>query len=53
MVRKGVYTSYTFSLVSNYRTSFKSLVRDRGMEGLLDELKQKVDKLGKSDSESK
>lgn len=57
-LKKGDWYTYDVtvdgvSLVSNYRTSFKSLVRDRGMDGLLDELKQKVDKLGKSDSESK
>ena len=57
-LKKGDWYTYDVtvdgvSLVSNYRTSFKSLVRDRGMDGLLDELKLKVDKLGKSDSESK
>ncbi|WP_369160919.1 phospholipid-binding protein MlaC [Candidatus Thiodiazotropha sp. LNASS1] len=30
------------SLVSNYRTSFRNLVRSKGMEGLLAELAQKV-----------
>ncbi|MFI0458987.1 MAG: phospholipid-binding protein MlaC, partial [Candidatus Thiodiazotropha endolucinida] len=30
------------SLVSNYRTSFRNLVKSKGMEGLLAELAQKV-----------
>jgi phospholipid transport system substrate-binding protein len=33
------------SLVSNYRTSFNNLVRDKGMEGLLTELAEKVARL--------
>jgi phospholipid transport system substrate-binding protein len=33
------------SLVSNYRTSFNDLVRDKGMEGLLTELAEKVARL--------
>jgi ABC-type transporter MlaC component len=33
------------SLVSNYRTSFRNLVNEKGMDGLLDELQQKVDSL--------
>lgn len=41
------------SLVSNYRTSFRNLVREKGMDGLLQELERKVDslKLGKSEGE--
>jgi phospholipid transport system substrate-binding protein len=38
------------SLVSNYRTSFKNLVNEKGMDGLLQELKQKVDSLKTSDA---
>ena len=33
------------SLVSNYRTSFRNLVRQKGMDGLLQELERKVDSL--------
>jgi phospholipid transport system substrate-binding protein len=33
------------SLVSNYRTSFNNLVREKGMEGLLTELAEKVARL--------
>jgi len=33
------------SLVSNYRTSFRNLVREKGMDGLLQELEKKVDSL--------
>jgi phospholipid transport system substrate-binding protein len=33
------------SLVSNYRTSFRNLVNEKGMDGLLDELQHKVDSL--------
>ncbi|MEN8180599.1 MAG: ABC transporter substrate-binding protein [Pseudomonadota bacterium] len=33
------------SLVSNYRTSFRNLVREKGMDGLLLELEKKVDSL--------
>lgn len=33
------------SLVSNYRTSFRNLVREKGMDGLLQELERKVDSL--------
>jgi phospholipid transport system substrate-binding protein len=33
------------SLVSNYRTSFRNLVREKGMDGLLKELEKKVDSL--------
>jgi phospholipid transport system substrate-binding protein len=33
------------SLVSNYRTSFRNLVKEKGMEGLLSELAEKVAKL--------
>jgi phospholipid transport system substrate-binding protein len=33
------------SLVSNYRTSFRNLVREKGMDGLLEELEQKVNDL--------
>jgi phospholipid transport system substrate-binding protein len=33
------------SLVSNYRTSFRNLVNEKGMDGLLQELKHKVDSL--------
>jgi phospholipid transport system substrate-binding protein len=33
------------SLVSNYRTSFRNLVREKGMDGLLQELKRKVESL--------
>jgi phospholipid transport system substrate-binding protein len=31
------------SLVSNYRTSFRDLIRDKGMDGLLENLQQKID----------
>jgi len=34
------------SLVSNYRTSFRNLIREKGMDGLLQELEKKVAKLG-------
>ena len=30
------------SLVSNYRTSFRNLVKQKGMDGLLSELAEKV-----------
>jgi phospholipid transport system substrate-binding protein len=33
------------SLVSNYRTSFNNLVKDKGMDGLLAELAEKVARL--------
>ncbi|RLJ17993.1 toluene tolerance protein [bacterium endosymbiont of Escarpia laminata] len=33
------------SLVSNYRTSFRNLVKQKGMDGLLEQLQQKVAKL--------
>jgi ABC-type transporter MlaC component len=37
------------SLVSNYRTSFRNLVKEKGMDGLLEELERKVDSLKTSD----
>jgi phospholipid transport system substrate-binding protein len=37
------------SLVSNYRTSFRNLVKEKGMDGLLEELERKVDSLKPSD----
>ncbi len=37
------------SLVSNYRTSFRNLVKEKGMHGLLEELERKVDSLKTSD----
>ena len=36
------------SLVSNYRTSFRNLLREKGMEGLLEELQHKIDTLKSS-----
>ncbi|MEG7525150.1 MAG: ABC transporter substrate-binding protein [Chromatiales bacterium] len=33
------------SLISNYRTSFRNLVKQKGMDGLLEQLQQKVAKL--------
>ena len=39
------------SLVSNYRTSFRNLVNEKGMDGLLKELADKVDSLKSSDSQ--
>jgi phospholipid transport system substrate-binding protein len=33
------------SLVSNYRTSFRNLIRDKGMDGLLAELEHKIEEL--------
>ncbi len=33
------------SLVSNYRTSFRNMVREKGMDGLLQELERKVESL--------
>jgi phospholipid transport system substrate-binding protein len=42
------------SLVSNYRTSFRNLVREKGMDGLLQELEKKVDSLkGQSTTSAK
>jgi phospholipid transport system substrate-binding protein len=38
------------SLVSNYRTSFRNLVREKGMEGLLQELERKVESLKSSEA---
>ena len=37
------------SLVSNYRTSFRNLVKEKGMDGLLKELEHKVESLKTSD----
>jgi phospholipid transport system substrate-binding protein len=38
------------SLVSNYRTSFRNLVREKGMDGLLQELENKVESLRTADT---
>ncbi|MDJ0805764.1 MAG: ABC transporter substrate-binding protein [Gammaproteobacteria bacterium] len=40
------------SLVSNYRTSFRNLVREKGMDGLLEELERKVESLKTVTTES-
>jgi phospholipid transport system substrate-binding protein len=39
------------SLVSNYRTSFRNLINEKGMDGLLQELQRKVDSLKTSDTQ--
>ena len=41
------------SLVSNYRTSFRNLLREKGMEGLLEELQHKIDTLKSSATATK
>ncbi len=38
------------SLISNYRTSFRNLVKQKGMDGLLEQLQQKVVKLKSTQS---
>jgi phospholipid transport system substrate-binding protein len=40
------------SLVSNYRTSFRNLVREKGMDGLLQELERKVESLKASETKA-
>lgn len=39
------------SLVSNYRTSFRNLVKEKGMDGLLEELQRKVESLKSTDGQ--
>jgi phospholipid transport system substrate-binding protein len=40
------------SLVSNYRTSFRNLVNEKGMDGLIQELENKIDSLKAADAKA-
>ena len=40
------------SLVSNYRTSFRNLVNEKGMDGLIQELEHKVESLNTSSAQA-